>query len=229
MSNSSIPLSDQDHLRKIIQSAAFAPGAPPCDGLYSFLFSSPDPELLHCLETLGDSRLAAILTRLQIKQFNDIPLYAHKQSKSALISNATFQLIVQKLGMDKGGTPNKHVGNAFEIFVEALGKICGNQGAAEWVREVLTPLIEGLVGHLRGSSSVKRRRLNPPQKTQPRKTTVDQKLKVDKRREARLARRGHKSNIVLRFQVCTTYSSSRCCELIQISATYFGIYFYPRI
>ncbi|KAF7335812.1 hypothetical protein MVEN_02237200 [Mycena venus] len=197
--------SHQERLTALVESADYHPAAPSCAGVRSFLFSSPDLHFLHCLETLGDSRLGSAIARLQITHFRDIPRSEHRQTKSALVSNRTLQDIVAKLEVDSRDVHifDKEVGNGFEIFLETYGQIAGEEAADEWISSLFSPLIEGLSGHLRVSRFKRRRIANVSQPAKNHRTNATRKVKTENRQEVKRERRGHKRN-TLHIQLPST-------------------------
>ncbi|KAJ7932109.1 hypothetical protein B0H13DRAFT_1857241 [Mycena leptocephala] len=159
-------------LKALIFSREYRPVIPHCPDLHNFLFEAKDPEFFNGLETLGDMRLASNVSRIQADNFSDVPLSDLRMIRSTLLSNWSFQYLVAKLEVDTGGLEafSKEAGNGFEVFVEALGQLQGDQVAADWLEDLFRPLIEGLV------------RCRPAKRTRPQQATKSLAKKERKRR-----------------------------------------------
>ncbi|KAJ7672348.1 hypothetical protein DFH06DRAFT_1467837 [Mycena polygramma] len=184
----------QAHLVALIAKPTYSPAFPACPGLSAYLFDNEDPDFLHCLETLGDARMAATVTRIQTTSFRHISLDIHRRAKDTLLSNWTFQFLVAKLGVDEGGVDifAKAAGNSFEIVVEALAQLLGDDVAEAWVGDLFVPLISDLADFLEKPASKRRRTASalPPALTL--KQRIGRKLKDEARKERSDVRRGRK-------------------------------------
>ncbi|KAJ6597252.1 hypothetical protein DFH09DRAFT_1404257 [Mycena vulgaris] len=147
----------QAHLNHLIAKSTYTLCLPvlPASGL-DLLAANDDPEYFNCLETLGDARIAYIVSRLQVSYFPNTPLCDLKASfppripalNSVLLSSETFQRLVVKLEIDFPGDKNAYceeVGNAFKIYFEVFARVRGQGAASDWAADIFVPLIRGLL------------------------------------------------------------------------------------
>jgi hypothetical protein len=67
--------------------------------------------------------------------------------KETLVSNSTFQHILHKLGADSRNPLHfsKKSSNAFEVFLEAFGRLVGDESADSWVDSLFAPIVHCIV------------------------------------------------------------------------------------
>ncbi|KAJ7115629.1 hypothetical protein C8R43DRAFT_115197 [Mycena crocata] len=116
-----------------------------------------DAAWLRCMETLGDARVGYGIACVQTRHFPDLAANIHRRMLCTLASNRTFQGIVVAMGSEsQDASASKQVGDALEVFFEALGR---SRPEAEgiWSEDLFLPLVSALVE----SSARKRSRPNP--------------------------------------------------------------------
>ncbi|KAJ7671281.1 hypothetical protein DFH06DRAFT_1177106 [Mycena polygramma] len=113
---------------------------------YNLVHLSDDPEELRCLECLGDARIAFYVAKLQTELHPERPTKDLASIHRDLLTNATFQGVAYKIGLDDEPAEeySKGPGDAFEVFVEILGKE-RPRAATHWVADIMSPVITAVM------------------------------------------------------------------------------------
>ncbi|KAF7335814.1 hypothetical protein MVEN_02237400 [Mycena venus] len=149
----------QQSIIHAIAMSTFTPQFPllPTDG-WTQVRDTGDPITLECLESLGDARIAYMIADLQSKLFPNADQRELSGVLNPLLSNATFQHLLHKLGVDTEPVDNyaKAAGDAFEIFLELFSKH-RPVASGHWVSDIFTPLVTAAM-----SNTKKRKREAKP-------------------------------------------------------------------
>ncbi|KAJ7671400.1 hypothetical protein DFH06DRAFT_1320194 [Mycena polygramma] len=151
--------SPQKILNSFILGTLYSAPTPECRSVDHALFRQVDPQRLHSLETLGDSRVASAVSEIQIRVFPQIAVSVLKNMKGVLLSNETFQHLLFKLEAEKHDPAIycKGAGDTFEIYFEAFAQSEGDGPATRWLEDLFVPLVQCLLRHRTKSRPAKRR------------------------------------------------------------------------
>ncbi|KAJ7505650.1 hypothetical protein B0H11DRAFT_1975493 [Mycena galericulata] len=148
-------MAEQNLINHIVLNPTYTPRIPIVleEGLKMIQDGRHDADLLDCLETLGDSRVGYLFTKLFFDMFPLATPRECRRVRNWVLSNKTLQIIAHKMGIDPEPAEvfNKGSGDAVEIILAVLD-LGRPQAAKYFVNDLLTPLIRAVMD--RGDDSL---------------------------------------------------------------------------
>ncbi|KAJ7608073.1 hypothetical protein DFH06DRAFT_1347247 [Mycena polygramma] len=163
----------QDEIHTAIRASTYTPRLPPLpQTLWEQTRYSRDPDVLGCLECLGDARIAYLVAIEQTRVFPDATLKELTAAHAPLLTNSTFQHLAHKLGVDGEAVDvySKGAGDAIEVFVEMLGKT-RPLAAAHWTGDVFRTVISAVMGEGKPRSPPRQTRASTGNRARVKKDT----------------------------------------------------------